>query len=146
MKRRCALAILVISPAANPSDHVILLNEISREPLGPLVRHDDDNWLDVVRWTMQCMLNGEYLGLSQENIDEEISKEGEVVSKALGIEAKLGQKIGLADDFCYQIIKQVGNYKDVYDRHLGPDTEFDLPRGLNALFADGGLHYPLPLK
>jgi len=131
---------------SKPSDHVILLKDISREPLGPLVRHDDDNWLDIVRWTLQCMINGEYLGLSQENIDDKRAADEEAVSAALGIQARLGRKIGLADDFCYQIISQVGNYKDVYDRHLGPNTIFALPRGLNALYINGGLHYPLPMK
>ncbi len=131
---------------SRPSDHMILLKKISREPLGPLVRHNDDNWLDVVRWSVQCMLNGEYLGYSQANIKEKRLLDEEAVNSALGITAGLGQKIGLPNDFCYQIILQVGNYKDVYDRHLGPKTRFDLPRGLNALYSDGGLHYPLPMK
>jgi len=95
---------------------------------------------------LQCLINGEYLGLSQENIDDKRAADEEAVSAALGIQARLGRKIGLADDFCYQIISQVGNYKDVYDRHLGPNTIFDLPRGLNALYINGGLHYPLPMK
>ena len=114
---------------------MILLKKISREPLGPLVRHNDDNWLDVVRWSVQCMLNGEYLGYSQANIKEKRLLDEEAVNSALGITAGLGQKIGLPNDFCYQIILQVGNYKDVYDRHLGPKTRFDLPRGLNALYS-----------
>lgn len=131
---------------SKPADHVILFKEISREPLGPVVRHDDDNWLDIVRWTLQCMINGEYLDLSQENIEDRIAASEESVNTVLGIEARVGRKIGLADDFCYQVIRQVGNYKDVYDRHLGPNTMFNLPRGLNALYIDGGLHYPLPMK
>ena len=129
-----------------PGDHTILLKEISREPLGPLVRHDDDGWLDVVTWTVQCMLNGEYLGLSQDNIDERIQADEAGVHAALGITGKLGNKMGLSDDFCYQVIRQVGNYKDIYDRHLGPTTIFNLPRGLNDLYINGGLHYPLPMK
>ena len=129
-----------------PGDHTILLKEISREPLGPLVRHDDDGWLDVVTWTVQCMLDGEYLGLSQENIDERIRADEAGVHAALGITGKLGNKMGLSDDFCYQVIRQVGNYKDIYDRHLGPTTIFNLPRGLNDLYINGGLHYPLPMK
>ncbi len=131
---------------SRPSDHIILLKELSREPLGPLVRHNDDNWLDVVHWTLQCMLNAEYAGLSQDNVEERFALDDGTVNSALGIEAKLGEKIGLADDFCYQVIKQVGNYNDIYNRHLGPDTKFNLPRGLNALYVDGGLHYPLPMK
>lgn len=131
---------------SKPSDHVILQDDLSREPLGPVVRHDDDNWLDVVHWTYQCMLTGELLGISRQNIDEKRLTDAEAVDRALGIGSQLGKKIGLADDYCYQIIKQVGNYKDLYDQHLGPDTQFNLPRGLNALYIDGGLHYPLPMK
>ena len=92
------------------------------------------------------MLNAEFEGLSQENIIERLASESEFVNQALGIDSQLGRKMGLADDFCLQVIKQVGNYKDVYERHLGPETELDLPRGLNALFVDGGLHYPLPFR
>lgn len=131
---------------SRPTDHFILHQEISREPLGPLVRHDDDNWMDVVRWTLQCLINAEYLGLSENNILEKMQSDPEGVNEALGINAKVGRKIGLDDDFCYQIVVQVGSYKDIYNRHLGPDSDFNLPRGLNALYVDGGLHYPLPLK
>ena len=92
------------------------------------------------------MLNGEYLGLSQENIDERIRADEAGVHAALGITGKLGNKMGLSDDFCYQVNRQVGNYKDIYDRHLGPTTIFNLPRGLNDLYINGGLHYPLPMK
>lgn len=131
---------------SNPNDHIILHKDISREPLGPLVRHNDDNWQDIVRWTLQCMLNGELSGLSHENIKERMATDSEFVNETLGITSQLGRKIGLSDDFCLQIIKQVGNYKDVYNRHLGPETKLNLPRGLNALYVDGGLHYPLPLR
>ena len=131
---------------SRPDDHILLFDEISREPLGPVVRHDDDNWLDVVRWTVQCMLNGEFHNLSQDNIDTKLNADRENVERQLGITSKLGKKLSLSDDFCYQVIKQVGNYKDIYNRHLGPDTPFDLPRGQNALYSDGGIHYPLPMK
>jgi general L-amino acid transport system substrate-binding protein len=129
-----------------PDDHTLLIDEISREPLGPVVRHEDDNWLDVVNWTFQCLLNGELYDLSKDNIDLRLNTDRETVERQLGITTKLGKKMGLAEDFCYQIIKQVGNYNDIYTRHLGPDTLFDLPRGQNALYTDGGLHYPLPMK
>ena len=77
---------------------------------------------------------------------ERIATDNEFVNETLGINSQLGRKMGLSDDFCLQVIKQVGNYKDVYIRHLGPETKLDLPRGLNALYVDGGLHYPLPLR
>ncbi len=129
-----------------PDEHTLLIEEISREPLGPVVRHEDDNWLDIVNWTFQCLLNGELYDLSRENIDSRLNADRETVERQLGITSKLGQMMGLANDFCYQVIKQVGNYSDIYTRHLGPDTLFDLPRGQNALYSDGGLHYPLPMK
>jgi len=131
---------------SQPDDHMILVSDISREPLGPVVRHDDDNWLDVVTWTIQCMLTGEFHGISQENIAALRASDETTLFEQIGVSKQLGRKIGLADNFCYEVIRQVGNYKDVYERHLGPDTEFNLPRGLNALYHDGGLHYPLPMN
>lgn len=131
---------------SRPGDHVILLEEISREPLGPLVRHGDPNWKDVVTWTIQCLISAESLNISQENVDTFLESESLIIKHLLGVEGKLGRKLGVSDDFCYQIVKQVGNYKDIYDRHLGPDTFFNLPRGVNALYTDGGQHYPLPFK
>jgi general L-amino acid transport system substrate-binding protein len=131
---------------SQPDDHIILVSDISREPLGPVVRHGDDNWLDVVTWTIQCMLTGEFHGISQENIAALRTSDETTLFDHIGASRQLGRKIGLSDNFCYEVILQVGNYKDVYDRHLGPDTEFNLPRGLNALFHNGGLHYPLPMN
>jgi len=129
-----------------PGEHQILLEDISREPLGPVVRHGDDNWLDIVTWTTQCMLNAEWLGINQSNVAELLADETLEIQRLLGQTDELGQALGLRNDFCYHIIDQVGNYADLYNRHLGPDTAFNLPRGLNALFTDGGLLYPIPFK
>ena len=130
----------------DPENHLVLVDDISREPLGPVVRHNDNNWKDIVSWTIQCLLNAEALDISQSNFHERMLDESIAVKRLLGIDSKLGEKMGLANDFCYQIISQVGNYKDIYDRHLGPESQFNLPRGLNALHTDGGILYPLPFK
>lgn len=129
-----------------PENHTFLFGSISREPLGPVVRHDDDNWKDVVTWTVQCLINAEAQDVSYENVEEKLQSEDIGHKWLLGLEGRLGEQLGLSNDFCYQVIKQVGNYKDIYERHLGPDTEFNLPRGINSLYSDGGLHYPLPFR
>ena len=131
---------------SKPEQHMILPDNISREPLGPVVRHGDDNWRDIITWTIQCMINAEALDISQSNVVDMHASDNLMVKYLLGIEGELGQTMGLSNDFCYQIILQVGNFKDIYNRHLGPNTQFNLPRGLNALHSDGGLLYPLPFK
>ena len=112
---------------------------MSREPLGPLTRHGDNNWNDIVSWTVLCTFNAEFLGIDQSNVDSFLGGDDPVVTDLLGETGDLGQNLGLNNDFCYQIIKQVGSYADIYNRNLGPDTPFNLPRGLNALYNDGGI-------
>lgn len=131
---------------SNPEDHTILVEDMSREPLGPLTRHGDNNWNDIVSWTVLCTINAEFLGVNQENVDSMLGGDDPVISDLLGESGDLGEALGLSNDFCYQIISQVGNYEDIYNRHLGPDTPFDLARGLNALYTDGGILYPIPFK
>ncbi len=129
-----------------PEEHIILAEDISREPLAPVVRHEDDNWHDVVTWSVQCLFNGELLGVTQENVDEMRLSEDAAIRQLLGVEGELGEQFGLSNHFCYEIIRQVGNYADIYDRHLGPQTQFNLPRSLNRLYLDGGVIYPIPFK
>ncbi len=130
----------------DPSAHKILVEDMSREPLGPLTRHGDNNWNDVVSWTVYCTINAEFVGATSENVDSLLGGDDPVITDLLGETGDLGQNLGLSNDFCYQIIKQVGNYEEIYNRNLGPDTQFDLPRGLNALYTDGGILYPIPFK
>jgi len=130
----------------NPADYVILDATMSKEPLGPLVRHGDDNWFDIVMWTVFCTIQAEELGITSENVDEFLGSEDPVVLNLLGIEGDLGQAMGLNNDFCLQVIEQVGNYGEIYDANLGPDTAINLPRGINALWTDGGLLYSPPFK
>ena len=131
---------------SNPEEHVILDVTMSKEPLGPLVRHGDDNWFDIVKWTVNCTFQAEELGLTTENVDGALGGEDPVIQNLLGEVGDLGQAMGLDNDFCYQVISQVGNYGEIYDRNLGPDTPFDLPRGLNALYTEGGLIYSMPFR
>lgn len=130
-----------------PEEHRILDESISREPLGPLVRHGDSNWHDIVFWTVQCTLNGEYLGVNQKNV-EQLREESDdlAIQRLLGKADDLGKALGLHNDFCYNILSRIGNYSDIYERHLGLSTPFNLPRGLNALFNEGGILYPIPFK
>jgi general L-amino acid transport system substrate-binding protein len=131
---------------ADPNAHQILVEDMSREPLGPLTRHGDNNWNDIVSWVVYCTFNAEYLGVNQENVDSMLGGDDPVISDLLGETADLGQNMGLPNDWCYQVIKQVGNYEDIYMRNLGPDTPFDLPRGLNSIYTDGGILYPVPYR
>jgi general L-amino acid transport system substrate-binding protein len=131
---------------ATPEDHTILDVTMSKEPLGPLVRHGDNNWGDVVTWTVYCTIQAEELGITSANVDDFLGGEDPVLQNLLGETGDLGLALGLNNDFCYQVIKQVGNYGEIYDRNLGPDTPFNLPRGLNALYTEGGIMYAPPFR
>lgn len=129
-----------------PEDHVILAATMSKEPLGPLVRHGDDNWFDIVKWSVNCTFEAEELGIDSTNVDDMVGSDDPKVLNTLGVEGDLGQALGLNNDFCYQIIKQVGNYEEIYLRTLGPDTPFNLVRGVNSLWTEGGLLYSPPFR
>jgi general L-amino acid transport system substrate-binding protein len=129
-----------------PSDHTILAVTMSKEPLGPLVRHGDDNWFDIVQWSTFCTFQAEEKGVTSQNVDEMLGSDDPEILSLLGVEGDLGSNMGLSNDFCYQIIKQVGNYEEIYMANLGPDTPFNLPRGVNALWTDGGLLYSPPFR
>jgi general L-amino acid transport system substrate-binding protein len=131
---------------ANPGDHMILDETMSKEPLGPLVRHGDDNWFDIMSWTVFCTFQAEELGIDSGNVDSFLGGEDPVIQNLLGETGDLGLALGLGNDFCYQVIKQVGNYGEIYDRNLGPSTPFDLPRGLNNQYTEGGLIYAPPFR
>lgn len=131
---------------ADPDEHVILDVTMSKEPLGPLVRHGDDQWFDIVVWSINCTFQAEELGITTGNVDSFLGGDDPVIQNLLGETGDLGRELGLENDFCYQIISQVGNYGEIYDRHLGPDTPFNLPRGLNAQYTDGGLIYSPPFR
>jgi general L-amino acid transport system substrate-binding protein len=129
-----------------PDDHIILDATMSKEPLGPLTRHGDNNWNDIVSWTVNCTIHAEELGITSENVDEFLGSDDPVILNMLGVEGDLAQAMGLNNDFCVQILKQVGNYAEIYNNNLGPDTPFNLPRGLNTIYTEGGLLYSPPFK
>ncbi|GJL82211.1 MAG: amino acid ABC transporter substrate-binding protein [marine bacterium B5-7] len=131
---------------ADPSAHVILPEIISKEPLGPMVRHGDDQWFDIVKWSLNCMVDAEELGISSANIDEMKGSDNPGIQRILGESGDLGQLLGLPNEFCYSIVKQVGNYGESFDRNVGPDTPLGLSRGLNALWKDGGIMYAAPFR
>ena len=135
------------STMANPSEHVILPEIISKEPLGPLVRHGDNQWGDIVRWTLNSMIIAEELGVTSENIDDMKSNStNPEVLRLLGVEGDMGQQLGLSNDWAYNIIKNVGNYGESFERNLGVNTPLGLERGLNALWTNGGILYAPPMR
>ncbi len=132
---------------ADPSAHVILDVTMSKEPLGPMVRHGDDQWFDIAQWTVFAMFDGEEFGITSANVDDiKASATAPEVKRLLGVEPGMGLKLGLSDDWAYNIIKLVGNYEEVYNRNLGPDTPTYIPRGFNSLYTDGGLLYAPPVR
>ena len=130
----------------DPAAHVILDVTMSKEPLAPAVRHGDNNWGDIIRWSVYCTIAAEELGIDSTNVDSFMGGEDPVIQNLLGETGDLGVAMGINNDFCYQIIKQVGNYGEIYNRNLGPDTPFNLPRGLNALYTEGGIQYAPPFR
>jgi general L-amino acid transport system substrate-binding protein len=131
----------------DPDNHVILDVTLSKEPLGPVVRHGDDQWFDIVKWTIFATFAAEQYEISSANVDEvRSSTENPELKRLLGLEGDLGVKLGLTNDFAYNIIKLVGNYGEIYDRNLGEATPTYIPRGLNSLYTEGGLLYSPPFR
>jgi len=131
---------------ANVNDHVILPEIISKEPLGPLVRHGDDQWFDIVKWTVFAMLNAEELGVSSKNLDEALKSNQPEIKRLLGTEGNFGEQLGLTKDWAVRAIKQVGNYGEVFERNVGQGSPLKIQRGLNALWTKGGIQYAPPIR
>lgn len=132
---------------ADPAAHVILDVTMSKEPLGPMVRHGDDQWFDIAQWTVFAMFAAEEYDITSANVDEvKSSATNPEILRLLGVEGDMGLKLGLSNDWAYNIIKLVGNYEEVYNRSLGPDTPTYIPRGLNSLYSEGGLLYAPPVR
>jgi len=134
------------STLSNPDDHLILTQVISKEPLAPAVKDGDSKWEDVVSWTVYALIQAEEYGITQDNVATFLDSEDPEIRRFLGVEGDLGEQLGLPSDFVVKVIESVGNYGEIYDRHLGPDTVFDLERGLNSLWTDGGLLYAVPFR
>jgi general L-amino acid transport system substrate-binding protein len=133
---------------ANPDDHVILEVTMSKEPLTPAVPHGDDQWFNLVKVVMFALINAEELGINSQNVDEMMGSDSPAIRRLLGVEGDFGQAdLGLDPDFAANVILQVGNYGEIYDRYMGPEGDaFTLERGQNALWSDGGLIYAPPLR
>lgn len=126
---------------------MILPEIISREPLGPVVRQGDDQWFNIGKWTLFALINAEQLGLARGNVDRaHDTSRNPVVRRMLGTEGRLGKNLGLDPAWAWRIVKQVGNYGEIFERHLGPKTPLGIARGLNRLWNRGGLMYAPPMR
>ncbi|MBW1721553.1 MAG: amino acid ABC transporter substrate-binding protein [Deltaproteobacteria bacterium] len=134
------------SVAPNPDDYVLLPEIISKEPLAPVVRHGDDQWYDIVNWTVMALIEAEELGITSKNVDEKLKSKDPKVMRFLGVTPGMGKALGLDDKWAYNIIKQVGNYGEIFERNVGVNTKLGLKRGLNALWTEGGLMYAAPFR
>lgn len=132
---------------ANPSDHLILDETISKEPLGPAVRHGDNQWKDIVTWSLFVQVNAEEMGITSANVAQIKAQTSDPeVRRLLGAEGNMGASLGLSADWAYNIIAKVGNYGEVFERNVGPSTPVALPRGLNNLWTEGGIMYAPPVR
>lgn len=125
----------------DPAGAIVLPEVISKEPLGPVVRQGDDAWFNIVKWTVNALIEGEYQGVSSANVDDMKENGNPGQKRLLGVEGKLGENLGLSSDWAYQIIKQVGNYAESFERNVGQDSPLKIERGLNAGWKDGGILY-----
>ena len=131
---------------ANPADHVVLPEVISKEPLGPMVRHGDDQWFDLVKWVLFAMINAEELGITQKNIDEMAKSDKPELRRAFGSDGNLGEQLGLTKDWVIRIVKTIGNYGEAFDRNVGAGSKLGIARGLNQLWTKGGIQYAPPIR
>ncbi|MGO3345581.1 MAG: amino acid ABC transporter substrate-binding protein [Marinomonas sp.] len=131
----------------NASNHIILPETISKEPLGPVVRHGDNSWKDLVTWVMYVQINAEEMGITSKNVAKiKAEAKDPAIRRLLGAEGNMGKDLGLNADWAYNVIAQVGNYGEEFDRNVGKDSPLNLPRGLNKLWNDGGIMYAPPVR
>jgi len=154
LRRRCDLLTtdrlelvgILASPVANPDDYVLFPEVISKEPLGPVVRDDDPQWFDIVKWVIYATIAAEEKGVTSANVAAMRGSEDPEVRRLLGVDPGLGEILGLDDAWAARVIEQVGNYGEIFERNLGQETPLGLERGLNALWTEGGLMYAPPLR
>jgi general L-amino acid transport system substrate-binding protein len=132
--------------ASNPDDYMILPEIISKEPLGPMVRHGDDQWFDLVKWSLMAMLEAEEYGITSQNVDQMTKSDNPNIKRILGVSDDMGKALGVDAKWAYNIVKQVGNYGESFDRNVGAGSPLKLERGLNALWTKGGLMYGWPIR
>ena len=134
------------SVAPNPPDYIILPEIISKEPLTPAVRHGDDQWYDIVNWAVTALIEAEELEITSANVDQMLNSKDPQVQRFLGVSPGFGKALGLEEKWAYNIIKQVGNYGEIFDRNVGLKTPLALERGLNDLWTRGGIMYAIPMR
>src|SRR4029079_3109274 len=132
--------------APNPDDYIILPEIISKEPLGPLVRHGDNQFADIVRWTLFAQIEAEEYGITSEHIDEMMKSDNPTIKRILGVTPGMGKALGVDEKWVYNIVKQVGNYGESFERNVGKDSPLKIDRGLNRLWTKGGLQYAPPTR
>jgi general L-amino acid transport system substrate-binding protein len=143
---RSGLAATRAGKASNPDDYVILPEIISKEPLAPAVRHGDDEWFDIVKWTIYAMIGAEEKGITSASVDAALKSDDPDVKRMLGVTPGIGKALHLDEKWAYNVIKQVGNYGEVFERNVGSKTPLKLERGINALWTNGGLMYAMPFR
>ncbi len=129
-----------------PDEHIVLPEIISKEPLGPVVRQGDDQWFNLVKWSLFAMVNAEEMGVTSANVDEMKKSTNPAIRRLLGVEGKFGENMGVSNDWAFNIVKQVGNYGEAFDRNVGPKTPLGIARGVNALWSKGGIQYAPPIR
>jgi len=129
-----------------PDDHLILPEIISKEPLGPAINHGDQQWGDVVRWTLFALINAEELGVTSKNVDQMLKSTNPEIRRLLGVEGAFGESLGLTNDFAVRAIRKVGNYGEIFERNVGQGSPLKIKRGLNALWNKGGVMYAPPIR
>ena len=130
----------------NAANTVVLPEVISKEPLGPVVRQGDDQWFNIVKWTLNAMINAEELGVTSKNVDAKKSDKNPAVARLVSGTGDMGKKLGLDNDWAYRILKQVGNYAEIFERNVGSGSPLKISRGLNALWNQGGILYAPPIR
>ncbi|MQX38260.1 amino acid ABC transporter substrate-binding protein [Roseospira navarrensis] len=130
----------------DPGSAEVLPEVISKEPLGPVVRQGDDAWFNVVKWTLFAQLNAEELGVTSENVEDMKDSDNPSIKRLIGTDGDMGEKLGLSADWAANIIAQVGNYGEMFERNVGMDTPLEIARGLNALWTNGGIQYAPPVR
>lgn len=131
---------------SNPDDNIVLPEIISKEPLGPVVRHGDDQWFDIAKWVVFALINAEELGITSKNIDEMVKSDNPSIKRFVGTEGSYGEQLGLSKDWAVQIVKAVGNYGEVFERNVGSGSPLKIDRGLNKLWTNGGIQYAPPIR
>jgi general L-amino acid transport system substrate-binding protein len=134
------------SVSPNPDQYMLLPEIISKEPLAPVVRHGDDQWYDIVNFAVMALINAEEMGINSKNVDKMLKSDNPEIKRFLGTSPGMGKALGLDENWAYNIIKQVGNYGEIYERNVGPNTQLGLARGLNALWTKGGIMYAAPFR